>query len=201
MDMSGGAWTIGIMRILAQLKAPVNVIGVVAAAENLPGGGAYRPGDVIGSLEGKSIEVLNTDAEGRIVLADGLAYARKLGAIRLVDMATLTGAIVVALGNSVTGVFTSDQDWTDLFLKTAINAGERAWQMPLFPNTRSKSKAPRATCSTQAAGRAAPARRRLSSRNLRAACPGFTWILPGPPTPKARKPTRPKVPAARLCGR
>ncbi len=140
MDMSGGAWTIGIMRILAQLKAPVNVIGVVAAAENLPGGAAYRPGDVIGSLEGKSIEVLNTDAEGRIVLADGLAYARKLGATRLVDMATLTGAIVVALGNSVTGVFTSDQDWTDLFLKTASKAGERAWQMPLFPEYKEQIK-------------------------------------------------------------
>lgn len=139
-DMSGGAWTIGIMRILAQLKAPVNVIGVVAAAENLPGGGAYRPGDVVGSLEGKSIEVLNTDAEGRIVLADGLAYARKLGATRLVDMATLTGAIVIALGNSVTGVFTSDQDWTDLFLKTALAAGERAWQMPLFPEYKEQIK-------------------------------------------------------------
>lgn len=139
-DMSGGAWTIGIMRILSQLKAKVNVIGVVAAAENLPGGGAYRPGDVIGSLEGKSIEVLNTDAEGRIVLADGLAYARKLGATRLVDMATLTGAIVVALGNTVTGVFTSDQDWTDLFLKTARNAGERAWQMPLFPEYKEQIK-------------------------------------------------------------
>ena len=140
MDMSGGAWTIGIMKILAQLKAPVNVIGVVAAAENLPGGGAYRPGDVVGSLEGKSIEVLNTDAEGRIVLADGLAYARRLGATRLVDMATLTGAIVVALGNTVTGVFTSDQAWTDLFLKTAINAGERAWQMPLFPEYKEQIK-------------------------------------------------------------
>jgi leucyl aminopeptidase len=139
-DMCGGAWTVGIMRILAQLKAKVNVIGVVAAAENLPGGGAYRPGDVIGSLEGKSIEVLNTDAEGRLVLADGLAYARKLGATRLVDMATLTGAIVVALGNSVTGVFTSDQDWTDLFLKTARNAGERAWQMPLFPEYKEQIK-------------------------------------------------------------
>ena len=93
MDMSGGAWTIGIMRIIAQLKPKMNVLGIVAAAENMPSGSAYRPGDVIGSLEGKNIEVLNTDAEGRLVLADGLTYARRLGATRLVDMATLTGAL------------------------------------------------------------------------------------------------------------
>ncbi len=135
-DMSGGAWVIGTMRILAQLKPKINVIGVVAAAENMPSGSAYRPGDVIGSLEGKSIEVLNTDAEGRIVLADGLAYARKLGATRLVDLATLTGAVVVALGNAATGVFTSDQAWTDQFLKTAQAAGERAWQLPILPEHR-----------------------------------------------------------------
>lgn len=132
-DMSGGAWTVGIMRILAQLKPNINVIGVVAAAENMPSGTAYRPGDVIGSLEGKSIEVLNTDAEGRIVLADGLAYARKLGATRLIDMATLTGAVVIALGHQATGVFTSNQEWTDLFLQTSKAAGERTWQLPIYP--------------------------------------------------------------------
>ncbi len=136
MDMSGGAWVIGTMRILAQLKPKVNVIGLVAAAENMPSGTAYRPGDVIGSLEGKTIEVLNTDAEGRIVLADGLAYARKLGATKLVDLATLTGAVVVALGHVATGVFGSNDEFTQLFLKSAKNAGERAWQMPLFPEYR-----------------------------------------------------------------
>lgn len=136
MDMSGGAWVIGTMRILAQLKPKINVIGVVAAAENMPSSTAYRPGDVIGSLEGKTIEVLNTDAEGRIVLADGLTYARKLGATKLVDLATLTGAIVISLGTVATGVFGSDQNFTDLFLKTANQAGERAWQMPMFPEYR-----------------------------------------------------------------
>lgn len=132
-DMSGGAWTLGIVRILAQLKAPVNVIGVVSAAENMPSGTAYRPGDVIGSLEGKTIEVLNTDAEGRIVLADGLTYARRLGATRLIDLATLTGAMVVALGHAATGFFSSNQEWANLLSKTAADAGERAWQMPIFP--------------------------------------------------------------------
>ncbi len=135
-DMSGGAWTIGIMRIIAQLKPNINVIGIVSAAENMPSGSAYRPGDVIGSLEGKSIEVLNTDAEGRVVLADGLAYARKLGATRLIDMATLTGAIVVALGSAATGLFTSDEGWGQEFIKVAGAAGERAWHMPILPEHR-----------------------------------------------------------------
>ncbi len=133
-DMSGGAWVIGAMQILAQLKPKINVVGVVAAAENMPGANSYRPGDVIGSLEGKTIEVDNTDAEGRVVLADGLTYARKLGATKLVDLATLTGAVRVALGGSIApGVFGSDRAWTELFLKTAEAAGERAWQLPLFP--------------------------------------------------------------------
>jgi leucyl aminopeptidase len=133
MDMSGGAWTIGIMRIIAQLKPKINVLGIVPAAENMPSGTSYRPGDVIGSLEGKNIEVLNTDAEGRLVLADGLAYARKLGATKLLDMATLTGAIVVALGSAAAGVFTNNQKFADQFLKNAEVAGERVWQMPVFP--------------------------------------------------------------------
>jgi leucyl aminopeptidase len=133
-DMSGGAWVIAAMQIIAQLKPKINVVGVVAAAENMPGANAYRPGDVIGSLEGKTIEVANTDAEGRIVLADGLTYARKLGATRLVDLATLTGAARVALGSSIAaGVFGSDKAWTQLFMDTAEQAGERAWQLPLFP--------------------------------------------------------------------
>ncbi|MEI6044594.1 MAG: leucyl aminopeptidase [Chloroflexota bacterium] len=136
MDMSGGAWVIGIMRILGQLKPKINVLGIVPAAENMPSSTAYRPGDIIGTLEGKTIEVLNTDAEGRIVLADGLTYARKLGATKLVDLATLTGAVVVALGHTATGVFGSDQPFTDLFLTTAQEAGERAWQLPLFPEYR-----------------------------------------------------------------
>lgn len=133
-DMSGGAWVIAAMQILAQLKPKINVLGVVAAAENMPGASAYRPGDVVGSLEGKTIEVSNTDAEGRIVLADGLTYARQLGATRLVDLATLTGAARVALGSSIAaGVFGNNKAWTELFMEVAEAAGERAWQLPLFP--------------------------------------------------------------------
>lgn len=136
MDMSGGAWVIGTMRILAQLKPKINVLGVVGAAENMPSGTAYRPGDIVETYEGKTIEVLNTDAEGRVVLADALAYARKLGANKLVDLATLTGAVVVALGTATTGVFGTNKEFTDLFLKTAKEAGERAWELPLFPEYR-----------------------------------------------------------------
>jgi leucyl aminopeptidase len=132
MDMSGGAWVLGAMQIIAQLKPKINVLGVVSAAENMPSSTAYRPGDVIGSLEGKTIEVLNTDAEGRIVLADALTYARQLGATKLVDLATLTGAIVVALGHAAPGVFGSNDEWTQKFVTTATNAGEKAWHMPLY---------------------------------------------------------------------
>lgn len=135
-DMSGAAWVMGTMRIIAQLKPKINLIGVCAAAENMPSGNAYRPEDIIGSLEGKNIEILNTDAEGRVVLADGLAYARKLGATKLVDLATLTGAIVVALGNAATGLFTSDDAFGQKFIEVAKAAGERAWHMPLFPEYR-----------------------------------------------------------------
>jgi leucyl aminopeptidase len=135
-DMSGAAWVIGTMRILAQLKPKVNVIGIASAAENMPSSNAYRPEDVISTLEGKTIEVLNTDAEGRIVLADGLTYARKLGATKLVDLATLTGAIGVALGNAATGLFTSDEAFGQKFIGTAKAAGERAWHMPILPEHR-----------------------------------------------------------------
>ena len=133
MDMSGGAWTIGIMRIMAQLKPKINVFGIVAAAENMPSGSAYRPGDVVGSLEGKNIEILNTDAEGRVVLADGLAYARTIGRNQTAGYGNLTGACVVALGSAAAGVFTNNQEFAQKFLDTAGTAGERVWQLPLFP--------------------------------------------------------------------
>lgn len=133
MDMSGGAWVIGAMRILAQLKPKINVLGIVPAAENMPSSNAYRPGDVIGSLEGKTIEVINTDAEGRIVLADGLTYARQLGATKLVDLATLTGAMVIALGYAAPGIFGTNDEFSRKFLDTTEKAGEKAWQLPLFP--------------------------------------------------------------------
>lgn len=130
-DMAGGATMIGIMRALAALRPNVKVICVVPSTENMPGGRAQKPGDIQTAMSGKTIEVLNTDAEGRLILADGVHYAKQLGATHLVDVATLTGAIVVALANVNVGVFGSDQAWTDKLLASAKIAGEKMWQLPM----------------------------------------------------------------------
>ena len=130
-DMAGGATMIGIMRALAALKPNVKVICVVPATENMPGSKAQKPGDIQTAMSGKTIEVLNTDAEGRLILADGVHYAKQLGATHLVDAATLTGAIVVALANVNVGVFGTNQEWTDKLLASAKAAGEKMWQMPM----------------------------------------------------------------------
>jgi len=130
-DMAGGATMLGVMRALAALKPNVKVICVVPATENMPGGKAQKPGDIQTAMSGKTIEVLNTDAEGRLILADGIHYAKQLGATHLVDAATLTGAIVVALAGINVGVFGSDQAWTDKLLASAKAAGEKMWPMPM----------------------------------------------------------------------
>ncbi|MBI3662181.1 MAG: leucyl aminopeptidase [Acidobacteria bacterium] len=130
-DMAGGATMLGVMKALAQLKPAVKVIACVPATENMPGGRAQKPGDVQFAMSGKSIEVINTDAEGRLILADGLTYARRLGCTHLIDAATLTGAIVVALSNVNAGVFGSDQVFTDRLLASASACGEKMWPMPV----------------------------------------------------------------------
>src|SRR5216110_2503107 len=130
-DMAGGATMLGVMRALAALKPSVKVICVVPSTENMPGGKAQKPGDIQTAMSGKTIEVLNTDAEGRLILADGVHYAKQLGATHLVDAATLTGAIVVALAGVNVGVFGSDQAFTDKLLVSAKAAGEKMWQMPI----------------------------------------------------------------------
>ena len=131
-DMAGGATMLGVMRALAALKPNVKVICVVPATENMPGGKAQKPGDIQTAMSGKTIEVLNTDAEGRLILADAIHYAKQLGATHLVDAATLTGAIVVALASINVGVFGgADQAWTNKVLASARAAGEKMWQMPM----------------------------------------------------------------------
>jgi leucyl aminopeptidase len=130
-DMAGGATMIGAMRAVAALKPAAKVICVVPATENMPGGKAQKPGDIQTAMSGKTIEVLNTDAEGRLILADAVHYAKQLGATHLVDAATLTGAIVVALANVNVGVFGNDQAWTDKLLASAKAAGEKMWQLPM----------------------------------------------------------------------
>jgi leucyl aminopeptidase len=130
-DMAGGATMLGAMRALAALKPNVKVIGVVPATENMVGGKAHKPGDIQTAMSGKTIEVLNTDAEGRLILADAVHYAKQLGVTHIVDAATLTGAIVVALANVNVGVFGSDQAWTDKLLASAKATGEKMWQLPM----------------------------------------------------------------------
>jgi leucyl aminopeptidase len=130
-DMAGGAAMIGAMRAIALLKPNVKVIGIVCAAENMPSGTAQKPGDVQFAMNGKAIEIINTDAEGRLVLADGLCYARQLGCTHLVDAATLTGACVVALGYVNAGIFANDDDMYARFSKAQQEAGEKFWRLPL----------------------------------------------------------------------
>ncbi|MBK6799053.1 MAG: leucyl aminopeptidase [Acidobacteria bacterium] len=139
-DMAGGATTIGAMRAIAQLKPAVNVIGIVPATENMPGGRSQRPGDVVRAMTGKTIEVINTDAEGRLVLADAVAYARKLGATKIVDLATLTGAVSIALGDVYVAVLGSDQTWIDEIISAGKKAGEKIWQLPLDKEYREQIK-------------------------------------------------------------
>ncbi len=130
-DMSGGATVLGTMRAIALLKPSVPVIGVVAAVENMPDGKASRPSDVVTAMNGKTIEILNTDAEGRLILADAVAWAEKQGATRIVDMATLTGAVIIALGGENTGIMGNDQALVDEIIACGKKTGEGFWQLPV----------------------------------------------------------------------
>jgi leucyl aminopeptidase len=139
-DMSGGAAVICALAALARLDVPLSAIGIVPMTENMPGGRAIKPGDILTSAEGKTVEVLNTDAEGRLILGDGLWYARHLGATHLVDIATLTGACVVALGKSTSGVFGAPAPWVADVMRATERAGDRAWPMPLFDDYKEQLK-------------------------------------------------------------
>lgn len=130
-DMAGGAAVIAAMMAIARLRPAINVTAIVPACENLPSGSALKPGDVVRAMNGKTIEVVNTDAEGRLILADALCYARGQKCQRLVDAATLTGACVVALGSVRSGAFTNNQGWMDRVRAAAERVGEKLWQMPM----------------------------------------------------------------------
>ncbi|MBX3288569.1 MAG: leucyl aminopeptidase [Acidobacteria bacterium] len=130
-DMSGGATVLGTMRAIGLLKPSVPVLGIVAAVENMPDGRATRPSDVVTAMNGKTVEILNTDAEGRLVLADAVAYAEKQGATRIIDMATLTGAVIIALGEHNTGIMGNDQAQLEDVIACGKEVGENFWQLPL----------------------------------------------------------------------
>jgi leucyl aminopeptidase len=131
-DMSGAGSVLGALRALAGMKAPVNVIGVIPACENMPGGAATRPGDVVKTLSGQTVEILNTDAEGRLILCDALTYAERFQPEAVVDIATLTGACVIALGHVATGLFANDAKLADELRAAGEDAWDRVWQMPLW---------------------------------------------------------------------
>jgi leucyl aminopeptidase len=131
-DMAGGAAVMGTFMAVAALKLPVNLVGLVPAAENLPGGGAYKPGDVIKSMSGQTIEIVNTDAEGRMVLCDALYFAKRYRPATLIDLATLTGACVVALGSVASGMMGNDEGLKRAIRSAAEKCGERVWELPLW---------------------------------------------------------------------
>jgi leucyl aminopeptidase len=155
-DMSGGAAVVAAMSAIAQLKVPVRCIGIIPMAENMPGGRAVKPGDILTSAEGKTVEIINTDAEGRLILGDGLWYARQLGATHLVDVATLTGACVVALGKTTSGLFGTPDRWVDEVRQASERAGDRSWPMPVFDDYKEQLRSEIADF-TNTGGRAAGA--------------------------------------------
>jgi len=139
-DMSGGAAIIAAMRAIGQLRPAINVTAIVPATENMPSGSALKPGDVLRAMNGKTIEIINTDAEGRLILADALSYARRLGLSPIVDVATLTGAISVALGNVALGAMTNDEAVLEKVKRAATAAGEKVWQLPMYEEYKEQIK-------------------------------------------------------------
>ena len=139
-DMAGGAAVISAMKVIGQTGPKINVTGIVAATENMPGGGAQRPGDIVTTMSGKTIEIDNTDAEGRLVLADAVYYAHSMGMRRIVDVATLTGAMSIALGHICSGLFGNDQDFIDQIKASGDMAGERLWQLPTYDEYKEQYK-------------------------------------------------------------
>jgi leucyl aminopeptidase len=137
-DMAGGAAALGALRAAALLGAPRRLVAVVPAAENMPSGKAIKPGDVVRTFAGRTIECVDTDAEGRLVLTDGIAYAKHLGASRIVDLATLTGSIIIALGTHRAGLFSNDDEWARRVLAASERAGEPAWRMPVSDDYKKK---------------------------------------------------------------
>ncbi|HIS35205.1 TPA: leucyl aminopeptidase, partial [Candidatus Scatousia excrementigallinarum] len=139
-DMSGAACVLGVMRALSALEPDVEVHGIIAACENMPSGTSYKPGDILRAKNGKTIEVDNTDAEGRLTLADALCYACELGVDEVIDIATLTGACVVALGTTVAGIMGNDEDMISTIIRTAADCGETFWELPLFADYKDSLK-------------------------------------------------------------
>ena len=141
-DMGGAASVLGTVKAIAELGLEINVVAIVAAAENMPSGTATKPGDVVTSMSGQTIEILNTDAEGRLVLCDALTYAERFSPLTVVDIATLTGACVVALGHHATGLYANNDALANALLAAGEKTGDRAWRMPLWDEYQSQLDSP-----------------------------------------------------------
>jgi leucyl aminopeptidase len=139
-DMAGAAAVIGAMLAIGKLRPRVNVLGIIPATENMPAGNALKPGDIITSMSGKTIEIITTDAEGRLILADAITYARQRGARKIIDVATLTGACLIALGTVTSGIVSNDREWCQAVLQAATLAGEKMWELPNYPEYKEQIK-------------------------------------------------------------
>ncbi|MGB6353099.1 MAG: leucyl aminopeptidase, partial [Steroidobacteraceae bacterium] len=130
-DMSGAAAVLGTLRAIAELKLPINVVGIVATCENMPSGGAVKPSDIVTSMSGQTVEILNTDAEGRLILCDAITYSRRFKPAAVIDVATLTGACIIALGNHFSGLMSNEPGLAEELLSAGVRADDRAWRMPI----------------------------------------------------------------------
>ena len=200
MDMSGAAAVLQTFAAIAELELPVDLIAVIPSTENMPSGTAIKPGDIITQYNGKTVEVNNTDAEGRLILADALAYAVQLGAERIVDLATLTGAVLIALGSTYAALISNDDDLASEVDGAGGTTGELVWRMPLHPEYKEITTGRVADLPTPRTsarrGRSTPA---PSSRSSSTAPPGRTSTSPAPPGTSAA-PTRATPPPATASG-
>ena len=190
-DMSGAASVFGTLKATALMKLPLNIIGVIPTTENMPGGGAIKPGDVVTSMSGQTVEILNTDAEGRLILCDALTYVERFSPDCVVDIATLTGACVVALGSVVSGLFANNDGLARELLEAGQDAYDRAWQLPLWDDYQDQLKsnfADMANIGTRMGGAITAA---CFLRATPASSSGRIWMLPAPPIAAARKKVQP----------
>jgi leucyl aminopeptidase len=141
-DMCGGASVFGTMKAIAEMELPINVVGVVPSSENLPDGDANKPGDIVTTMSGQTVEILNTDAEGRLILCDALTYSKKFDPAIVIDIATLTGACIVALGSHACGLLANDEELAGKLLEAGQKSGDRAWQLPLWEEYDEQLKSP-----------------------------------------------------------
>ena len=141
-DMCGAASVLGTVRAVVEMQLPINLIGVLACAENMPSGGATRPGDIVTTMSGQTVEILNTDAEGRLVLCDALSYAERFKPQAVIDIATLTGACIIALGHQTSGLLGNDEALIRQLLDAGVAADDRAWQLPLFDDYQEQLDSP-----------------------------------------------------------